>query len=95
MASDFTTSSTMQATTEAMRTTMNAIAANDTAEVVAKAGLPVEGPNVTLSDYNVLVIALSVIQNEVTHDCRRAATLILSGFLVVGILRKLEHCYEH
>ncbi len=48
MSSDFTTSSTMQATTEAMRTTMNAIAANDTAEVVAKAGLPVEGPTVTL-----------------------------------------------
>ncbi|VDD79303.1 unnamed protein product [Mesocestoides corti] len=66
--------------------TMDAAAAKDAAEVVVRAGLPIEGPNVTLSDYNVLVVALSVIQNEVTHDCRRAATLILSGFLVVGIL---------
>ncbi|KAM3175154.1 hypothetical protein ACTXT7_009078 [Hymenolepis weldensis] len=37
-------------------------------------------------DFNIFVIALSALQEEVTHDCRRIATLLLSGFLVVGIL---------
>ncbi|VDN97973.1 unnamed protein product [Rodentolepis nana] len=37
-------------------------------------------------DFNIFVIAFSALQEEVTHDCRRIATLLLSGFLVVGIL---------
>lgn len=45
--------------------------------------------NYEYHDYNIYVIALSVIQNEVTPDCRRIATLLLSGFLVVGILCKV------
>ena len=62
--------------------------ASPTISISSTAGDSNERNSSDLSDYNVFIIALSVIQNEVTHDCRRVATLMLSGFLVVGILRK-------
>ncbi|VDK35358.1 unnamed protein product [Taenia asiatica] len=59
---------------------------NSTTETVPTVGMSDDGLSSDRSDFNVFVIALSVIQNEVTYECRRVATLILSGFLVVGIL---------
>ncbi|KAL5112038.1 hypothetical protein TcWFU_004818 [Taenia crassiceps] len=62
------------------------VTSNPTTGTLRTADLSGDGLSSDRSDFNVFVIALSVIQNEVTYDCRRIATLILSGFLVVGIL---------
>ncbi|CDS40533.1 conserved hypothetical protein [Echinococcus multilocularis] len=72
--------------TQVAASNIEPVTSNYTTGTVSGVGLSDEGLSIVPSDYNVFVIALSVIQNEVTHDCRRIATLILSGFLVVGIL---------
>lgn len=44
-------------------------------------------------NFSSIIIAIISLQKEITHDFRRATTLLLSGFLVVGILCKLELSY--
>lgn len=72
--------------TQVTASNIEPVTSNYTTGTISAVGLSDDGLSIVPSDYNVFVIALSVIQNEVTHDCRRIATLILSGFLVVGIL---------
>lgn len=74
--------------TQVSVSSIESITSNFTTETAPTVALSDDGLSSDRSGFNVFVIALSVIQNEVTYDCRRIATLMLSGFLVVGILCK-------